>query len=1096
MSVKASLLDGVKRIALPEVGSVGYDTATLSIRHLSQIEQTLPCTIEVLRTVKGSAVELIAILGTGEKIVIGKKTPTSSSAKTATHILRSPTFTIEGDSLVLSTKAVWNRHPSSFGKKLSDIAEAARNSWTEALQFKEEGKTSPGFRPPQIGALHAVAAHWSISNKPALVVMPTGTGKTEVMLSCMVVGRPKRLLVLIPSDALRTQTINKFIRLGLLPTLGVLKHDAINPVVGVIKKTFSTESEIHDVAPCNVLISTVASIQGMPHSLLAKFLATFDTVFFDEAHHIPAISWERIFNGLRQQTVLQFTATPFRLDGRRIPGRIIYNFPLGLAQAQGYFRKIHFKEVYEPAHEKADVAVAERAVEQLRLDIATGYNHILLARAETRDQAERIFQDIYALKYSDLKPIIIHSKTPGRRRLLNDIRAGAHKIIVCVDMFGEGFDMPSLKIAALHSPHKSLAITLQFTGRFTRAASNLGDATLVANIADPKVSDAIEDLYAEDSDWNKLIPELSSKAIQSQQDFSEFLQRMVLDEKSDEDLFGLNVLHPKTSTVIFRAPSFNGRKFHKVIKKGAQIAREWHSKDKDLSIFITRSRIPIEWARIKEASDEIWDLFVLSYDASRHLLFIHSSQKGSLHQDIARVVSDPTAELFSGEKMFRAFHGVNRLIFHNVGLYNRGTRLRFRMYTGLDVGDAITPPVQTGSTKSNLFAVGYEDGQRTSIGVSNKGRIWSMSSSAIPDWRNWCNQMASKILDDTIPNNEFLRHTLIPEEIKALPHEKQLFFVSLPTEWYSSEMDSVRLLESGQEQNFHSFAITHFARTNANQIEMHLAFENGSTCIFLLSWGPTEGQFAVLQESGPTIEIQLPGVRKRLDEYFRDSPPTLFFIDGSEIVGARMLSTKGSLEFTFDRDRIATFDWNEVDLTVESKWKSGALRPNSIQAHIIEHLKTQHNHFVFDDDDSGEVADVVEIIEAENQEVLFRFYHCKFSGGNEPGRRVKDVYEVCAQAARSVRWAIDPQRLLTHLLERDGHSYLNGRPTRFEKGNSRTLANLKKRLRKLRTRYEVVVVQPGVSKALVDPEMATSFGSASAFITEITGSPMRVIASA
>lgn len=966
----------------------------------------------------------------------------------------------------------------------------------EALQFREEGATRPGFRPPQIGALHAVAAHWSVSNKPALIVMPTGTGKTEVMLSCMILGRPSRLLVLIPSDALRTQTINKFTRLGILPTLCVLKHDAIYPVVGVIKKTFSTESEINDVAPCNVLISTVASIQGMSYSLLAKFLATFDAVFFDEAHHVPAKSWERIFNGLKQQTVLQFTATPFRLDGRRIPGRIIYSFPLRLAQSQGYFRKINFKEVYEPDHERADVAVAERAVEQLRLDIATGYDHILLARAETKDQAERIFKDIYAARYPDLKPVIIHSKTPGRRRLLDDIRAGAHKIIVCVDMFGEGFDMPSLKIAALHSPHKSLAITLQFTGRFTRAASKLGDATLVANIADPKVSDSIEDLYAEDTDWNELIPELSSKAIQSQQDFSDFLQRMVLDEKSDEDLFGLNVLHPKTSTVIFRAPSFKARKFHQMARKGAQIAREWHSKDKDLAIFITRSRIPIEWARIKEASDEIWDLFVFSYDPSQELLFIYSSQKGSLHQDIAKAVSDPSAELLCGEKMFRAFHGVNRLIFHNVGLYNRGTRLRFRMYTGLDIGDAITPLVQTGSTKSNLFAIGYEDGQRTSVGVSNKGRIWSMSSSAIPDWRNWCRHMAAKILDDTIPNNEFLRHTLIPEEIKELPQEKQLFFVSLPTEWYSSEMDSVRLFESGQEQNFHGFAITHFARTGTNQIELHLAFENKSTCIFLLSWGPTEGQFSVLQESGLTIEIQLSGVRKRLDEFFRDSPPTLFFIDGSEIVGARMLSTKGSLAFTFDQDRIATFDWNGVDLTVESKWKSGVLRPNSIQAHIIEHLKTQHNNFVIDDDDSGEVADIVEIIEAENQEVLFRFYHCKFSGGNEPGRRVKDVYEVCAQAARSVRWTVDPQRLLVHLLERDGPNYLNGRSTRFEKGTPRTLANLKRRLRKLRARYEIVVVQPGVSKVLVDPEMATSFGSANAFITEITGSPLRVIASA
>jgi len=968
----------------------------------------------------------------------------------------------------------------------------------EALHFKEEttvkGNTSPGFRPPQIGALHAVAAHWSVSNKPALVVMPTGTGKTEVMLSCMIMGRPKRLLVLIPSDALRTQTINKFVRLGMLPSLGVLKHEVVNPVVGVIKKTFSTENEIREVAPCNVVISTVASIQGMPHNLLAKFLASFNTVFFDEAHHVPAISWERIFTGLKQQTVLQFTATPFRLDGRRIPGRIIYNFPLRLAQDQGYFRKIQFKEIYEPDHEKADVAIAEKAVEQLRHDIAAGYDHILLARAETKDQAESIFQNIYAPKYRDLNPVVIHSKTPGRIKLLNAIRTGVHKIIVCVDMFGEGFDMPSLKIAALHSPHKSLAITLQFTGRFTRATAKLGDATLVANIADPQVSDAIEDLYAEDSDWNNLIPELSAKAIQSQQDFSDFLERMVFDEQSDEGLFGLNVLYPKTSTVIFRASSFNARKFHQVVKKDVRIAREWHSKDKDLAIFITRSRIPIEWARIKEASDEIWNLFVFSYDASRQLIFIHTSQKSSLYPDVARAISGGTAELLCGERMFRAFHGVNRLIFHNVGLYNRGTRLRFRMYTGLDIGDAITPLVQTGATKSNLFAVGYEDGQRTSVGVSNKGRIWSMSSSAIPDWRSWCSRIATKILDDTIPNNEFLSHTLIPEEIKELPLDKQLFFVSLPTEWYSSAMEGTRLLESGEEQRFHNFGINRF-EVKANQVELHLGFANRSDCIFILSWGPSEGQFSVVQESGPTIEISKSGVLTRLDEFFRDAPPVLFFVDGSEVVGARMLSTKRSLPFTYDQDRIAALDWSSVDITVESKWKSGTLRPNSIQARLIDFLKTQHNHFVFDDDDSGEVADVVEILEAASQEILFRFYHCKYSGGKEPGRRVKDVYEVCAQAARSVRWTADPQRLLIHLLERNSPTYLNGRPTRFEKGDPRGLVNLKRRHRRLRTRYEIVVVQPGVSKASLDPEMATSLGSANAFITEITGSPLRVIAS-
>jgi superfamily II DNA or RNA helicase len=45
-------------------------------------------------------------------------------------------------------------------------------------------------------------------------------------------------------------------------------------------------------------------------------------------------------------------------------------------------------------------------------------------------------------------------------------------------MLGEGYDLPNLKIAALHDQHKSLAITLQFIGRFTRSSSNtpIGDA--------------------------------------------------------------------------------------------------------------------------------------------------------------------------------------------------------------------------------------------------------------------------------------------------------------------------------------------------------------------------------------------------------------------------------------------------------------------------------------------------------------------------------------------------------------------------------------------------------------------------------------------
>jgi superfamily II DNA or RNA helicase len=69
-------------------------------------------------------------------------------------------------------------------------------------------------------------------------------------------------------------------------------------------------------------------------------------------------------------------------------------------------------------------------------------------------------------------------------------------------MFGEGFDLPELKVAALHDVHKSLAVTLQFTGRFTRTKSGVGDATAIANIANVEVEEVLEALYADDPDWN------------------------------------------------------------------------------------------------------------------------------------------------------------------------------------------------------------------------------------------------------------------------------------------------------------------------------------------------------------------------------------------------------------------------------------------------------------------------------------------------------------------------------------------------------------------------------------------------------------------
>ena len=85
--------------------------------------------------------------------------------------------------------------------------------------MEDAARDVKGLRGPQIGAVHAVHAHWTVSDAPATIVMPTGTGKTETMLSVLVSARCSRALVVVPTDALRTQIAEKFLTLGVLKEL-------------------------------------------------------------------------------------------------------------------------------------------------------------------------------------------------------------------------------------------------------------------------------------------------------------------------------------------------------------------------------------------------------------------------------------------------------------------------------------------------------------------------------------------------------------------------------------------------------------------------------------------------------------------------------------------------------------------------------------------------------------------------------------------------------------------------------------------------------------------------------------------------------------
>jgi superfamily II DNA or RNA helicase len=81
------------------------------------------------------------------------------------------------------------------------------------------------WRAPQLGALGSLLAHWSLTpDEPALVSLPTRAGKTGVALAAPFIApsTPARVLVLVPSTALRDQTVRAFSTMRLLRVIRAL----------------------------------------------------------------------------------------------------------------------------------------------------------------------------------------------------------------------------------------------------------------------------------------------------------------------------------------------------------------------------------------------------------------------------------------------------------------------------------------------------------------------------------------------------------------------------------------------------------------------------------------------------------------------------------------------------------------------------------------------------------------------------------------------------------------------------------------------------------------------------------------------------------
>ncbi|PEN14804.1 helicase [Longibacter salinarum] len=953
-----------------------------------------------------------------------------------------------------------------------------------------------------MGALHASLAHWTVTREVGTVVMPTGTGKTETMLALFARERLEKLLVVVPTSALRDQIARKFLTMGVLPDFGIVDRDVQLPVVGRMEHRFDTPEEArHFQESCNVVVATMSVIGGCTNEVKDALATGCSHLFIDEAHHVPAKTWSAFKERAREhgKPILQFTATPYRRDGKHIGGKSIFTYPLRKAQQEGYFAPIKFISIWEYNRDLADEAVARRAIGALRSDRESGLDHLLMARTERIHRAEEV-HEVYARLAPDLHPLIVHNRMGAREQTaaIEALMSRRSRVIVCVNMLGEGFDLPQLKIAAIHDVHKSMAVTIQFVGRFARVAGGLGDATVVANAADADVEEAIDDLYVKDADWNDVLQRLSEGETSRQRRRSELMRGF----QTSPGPVPLQNIRPKMSTVAYRTQCEDWRphKLDDYLKDTPLLVEPTVNPSERVLFYITREEQGVAWGETRAVSDLVHDLYLAYWDEERALLFINSTNNDSLHRKLAEVLVGEDARRIQGERIYKSFHDINRLTLSNLGLSHLHSQAtQFTMHVGSDIREGLSPASVENRRKANIFSRGFETGESVTIGASHKGRVWSYKvAEGFSDWMEWCGRVGDKLLDPSASTEEILEHAIIPKIIEERPSLVPTH-VQWPFYFLKRSEEAIWVEVAGHTAPFYESEIRITTFKEEGPLRFEVVVEEASA-EYEVVLGEEEVQYIPVGQE--KARLRTTRREQPLGEWFQEEPPHIWFEDTSKLDYNEIYQPKGERE-PYDRTSIEAWSWEGVQIRKESQYKKKTdprrleLRSDSVQRHVIDRMQGDYGadyDIIFDDDGKGEIADVVGL-KATGEQLLVHFLHLKYSKSESAGVRVDDFYEVCGQAQRSVYWRGAVQRLFSRMKLREQKRQENYGVSRFERGDLQKLDELSRRAKQLVPRFRIFVVQPGLEKESVNTRVLDLLGATEVYLKETFGVPLTVISS-
>ena len=459
----------------------------------------------------------------------------------------------------------------------------------------------------------------------------------------------------------------------------------------------------------------------------------------DEAHHMAAKTWEQILININDAKHVLFTATPFRLDKKEIKGEMIYTYPLSMAYSDGIFGEIEYIPIDEAPNK--DYLIAKKAERVFFADRALSFDHYLMVRTNTKEKAKEL-ENLYSLETAlVLKRIDSSMSSNTIKKYIDELKGKTLDGIICVDMLGEGFDFPNLKIAAIHSPHKSLASTLQFIGRFARTnTENIGTAKFIA-MNDSELLIENTAMYTNDAIWQDIIIDLSENKAKEEEKTKEYFKAFrrsvnVTDDGNKE--ISLHSIRPNCHAKIYKVSGFN---ISARFPTECNVSEEILINENDNTVIgIGKECTPPKWITNDSIVNINNILYIVHYQKECGLLYIYSQNKTeAVYETIVTNFSE-THNKIPIYQMNRVLGELKEFEIFNSGMQNRYIESgeSYRISAGSDVSSAIDPVTGQLYSPGHVFCKASTAESEITIGYSSGSKMWSSTYFAIPQFVKWC----------------------------------------------------------------------------------------------------------------------------------------------------------------------------------------------------------------------------------------------------------------------------------------------------------------------------------------------------------------------